>query len=77
MGNYEFNVLSQEKRLEIVLNGIGQFLDNFISPAGSFNLYAVDRFFVEVQYSPIANKIVAVRSFIEGDLLDKYSECTL
>jgi len=73
MGIYEFNMLSQEKQLEVVLNGIGKFLDNWKGPTGSFNLYAVDRFFVEVEYIPIENKIVAVRSFIEGHLLDKYS----
>lgn len=38
-----------------------------------YALYAIDKFFVELVYSPKENKIIEVRSFDTGIDLDKYS----
>lgn len=38
-----------------------------------FNLYAVDKFFVEVCYNSEQNKVVNIKSFRGGYLLDRYS----
>ena len=37
------------------------------------NLYAVDKFFVEVVYNPEHNSITEIRSFKTGHSLDKYA----
>jgi len=55
------------------VNKYGIFLDNHITKKEKCNLYAIDRFFVEVVYNPEKNKIVEFRSFKTGHLLDKYS----
>lgn len=70
---YEFNILEQHEQHEIVLNGLGIYLDNFISGIKRYNLYAVDKFFVEIEYDSTKNKIVGLSSFKTGELLDKYS----
>ncbi|MCX2680646.1 hypothetical protein OOZ15_11895 [Galbibacter sp. EGI 63066] len=38
-----------------------------------YALYAVNKFFVEVEYNTITNKIVNKVSFKTGDKLDRYS----
>jgi hypothetical protein len=55
------------------VNQKGVYLDNFITTKFKFNLYAIDKFFVEVTYEPFKNKITKVQSFNSGNLLDKYS----
>jgi hypothetical protein len=69
---YDFNKLELNDRMEVV-NQKGVFLDNFISEIERFNLYAIDKFFVEIEYNNTENKIVGLISFKTGDLLDKYS----
>lgn len=43
-----------------------------IEESKRFVLYAVDMFFVEVEYSILENKIINKRSFIQGEILDKF-----
>ena len=69
---YEFNVLELNERMEVV-NQKGQFIDNHITSSEKCNLYAIDRFFVEVVYDAEHNTITELRSFKYGHLLDKYS----
>jgi hypothetical protein len=56
-----------------VVNQKGVFLDNHITKTEKFNLYAIDRFFVEVLYNSTINKITEIQSFKSGHLLDRYS----
>ncbi len=37
------------------------------------NLYAVEKFYVELVYDPNLNKVVEIRSFKSGIHLDKYT----
>jgi hypothetical protein len=70
---YEFNVLTEQQQYDEILNISGIYLDNHINGSQRFNLYAIDRFFVEIEYNNTENKIVGLRSFKTGSLLDKYS----
>lgn len=72
MDLYEYNVLDLNERMEVV-NQQGVFLDNHITKLERCNLYAIDRFFVEVVYNSETNTITEIRSFKTGDLLNKYS----
>jgi hypothetical protein len=69
---YEFNLLDLNERIEAV-NKLATFLDNHATKSERCNLYALDRFFVEVVYNPTTNKITDAHSFKTGYLLDKYS----
>ncbi|ALM21009.1 hypothetical protein AAT17_07120 [Nonlabens sp. MIC269] len=70
---YEFNQLNQQKQYDEVLNKSGIYLDNYINGIHRFNLYAIDRFFVELEYNSKENKIVNLIAFKQGKTLDKYS----
>jgi hypothetical protein len=65
-------MLELNERMEAV-NQHGTFLDNHVSKTERCNLYAIDKFFVEVVYNPKFNTITEVKSFKTGHLLDKYS----
>ena len=69
---HDFNALELNERMEAV-NQYGTFLDNHVSNTERCNLYAIDKFFVEVVYNPEHNTITEVKSFKTGHLLDKYS----
>jgi len=73
---YEFNILDLNNRMEVI-NKKGVYLDNYITNYLKFNVYAVDMFFVEVEYNKQLNKITNIRSFIGGYLLDKYSDFSI
>ena len=69
---YNFNKLSFEDKQTILWKD-GEFLDNHITEKEKCNVYAIDKFFVEVVYDAEFNTITKVRSFKTGHLLDKYS----
>ena len=69
---HEFNALELNERMEAV-NQQGTFIDNHVTNKERCNLYAIDKFFVEVVYNPERNAITEVKSFETGYLLDKYS----
>lgn len=69
---YEFKRLPEEEQYEIIFNK-GTFLDFSLDGNKRYALYAVDLFFVEVQYNSRRNEIVEKRLFKAGELLDKYS----
>ena len=71
----EFNQLNHSDRLFIVVDQ-GIFLDNYVTKDIRMNLYAVDKFFVELVYDSEENKIIEVRSFKAGPELEKYSGST-
>ncbi|WP_143144237.1 hypothetical protein [Flaviramulus basaltis] len=51
----------------------GVFLDNYVTAHIRMNLYAVNKFFVEMVYDSNVNRVVEVRSFKSGIQLDKYT----
>ncbi len=69
---YEFNILDINNQMETV-NQKGIYLDNYITKKEKYNLYAIDKFFVEVCCNSIENKITDIKSFKGGVLLDRYS----
>jgi hypothetical protein len=69
---YGFNILDLNERMEAV-NQYGTFLDNHITNKERCNLYAIDKFFVEVVYNAEHNTITEIRSFKTGKIPDKYS----
>ena len=69
---YEFLALPDQEQYNIVFN-TGEYLDIRIEESRRFVLYAVDLFFVEVEYNSEDNKIVNKRAFVQGEILDKYS----
>ena len=66
-----FNKLSFDQKLFAVVDQ-GVFLDNYITPYIRKNLYAVNKFYVELVYDSNKNKVVEVRNFKSGAQLDKY-----
>jgi hypothetical protein len=73
---YEFNILEQPQQYETVLNGLGFYLDDYINGNQRYNLYAIDKFFVEVEYNAETNRLVKIKGFTTGKLLDKYTNFT-
>ena len=68
----EFCLLSNEDQFEIVFRQ-GIFIENYSTAQLKFNLYSIDKFFVEIQYDPISNKIIGKKAFVDGELLNKYT----
>jgi hypothetical protein len=68
---YKFNQLSEDNKLKTVWD-IGEFIENHISIDGIKNLYAINKFYVEVVYDAQNNQIIGVESFKTGKDLDKY-----
>jgi hypothetical protein len=68
---YEFNLLTEDNKLKTVWD-IGEFIENHISIDGIKNLYAINKFYVEVVYDAQNNQIIGVESFKIGKDLDKY-----
>tara|TARA_R110001592_G_scaffold42009_2_gene136704 strand:+ start:2723 stop:2953 length:231 start_codon:yes stop_codon:yes gene_type:complete len=69
---YEFNSLSEHDKYDHVFTK-GEFIDYKLKMEKHFALYAIDKFFVEIEYDKINNKIIGLKSFKTGELLDKYS----
>ncbi|MCF7559421.1 hypothetical protein L3X39_02140 [Sabulilitoribacter multivorans] len=68
----EFNNLNFDEKLFTVVDR-GTFLDNYVTTEIRLNLYAVDKFYVELSYDGKQNKVVEVRSYKSGIHLDKYT----
>jgi len=66
-----FNQLSYDEKLFRVVDK-GTFLDNYVTEDLRMNLYAIDKFYVELVYDGEANKVSEIRSFEPGIHLDKY-----
>ena len=70
---YEFKMLDFENQQEAVLGKNGVFISNYLDKESAYNLYAIDKFFIEIEYSIKTNEIKRIRPFLDGYLLDKYS----
>lgn len=69
---YEFKLLDDERQYELIFNE-GNFIDFKLEGKHRYALYAVFKFFAEIEYSVPDNVISAKRIFVTGKLLDKYS----
>jgi len=69
---YEFLVLPDPEQYNIVFNK-GEFIDFQIDGNKRLALYAIDMFFVEVEYNNEKNIILNKKAFVAGGILNKYS----
>ena len=69
---YEYKMLSQDDQWDAVFS-IGKFLDIFIEGNSKYVLYAIDKFFVEVEWNIENDNIIGKGEFKCGETLDNYS----
>lgn len=69
---YEFKLLPDGEQYNIIFNK-GQFLEYHLERERRFALYAVEKFFVEVEYDSLTNTIMGKTSFVSGEKLNRYS----
>ncbi|MEH6618507.1 hypothetical protein [Maribacter arcticus] len=72
MGIYNFNILSDHEKYDVVFTK-GQFVDSVKEGRIRYVLYALSYFWVEVMYDVPTNKILEIGSFVSGKTLDRYS----
>ena len=65
-------MLSEDEQWDTVFSK-GKFLDIVIEGNSKFVLYAIDKFFVEVEWNIEKDEIVGKGEFKCGDALNKYS----
>lgn len=68
---YEFNALSDQDQQSAVWEQ-SNFVVSRRDGRDYLNLYAIDRFFVEIRYNPNQNQITHCRSFCSIDALEPY-----
>lgn len=68
----EFLALPHQEQYDIVFTA-GDYLEIMIQGRRGFILYAVDRFFVEIEYENEKYKLISNKAFVAGELLDKYT----
>ena len=68
---YEYKMLSEDEQWDAVFS-IGKFLDIFIEGNSKYVLYAIDKFFVEVEWNIENDNIIGKGEFKYGDTLDRY-----
>lgn len=69
---YEFRRLPEQEQYKITFN-YGTFIDYLERKNKKLVLYAVDLFFVELEYNTTTNKILKLTTFKTGKKLFKYS----
>ena len=69
---YEYKMLSEDDQWDMVFSK-GKFLDIVIEGNSKHVLYAIDKFFVEVEWNFETDEIVGKEVFKCGDTLDRYS----
>lgn len=68
---YEFNALSDQQQQAAVWEQ-SNFVISWRDGRDYLNLYAIDRFFVEIRYNPSWNEITHCRGFCSMDALEPY-----
>ena len=68
---YEFNSLKTDDKYTFLWQE-GVYLDSVVIKDTKLNLYAINKFFVEVHYNAVTNKLVELKSFKYGSIMDKY-----
>ena len=72
MGFYEYLLLSTDQQWNELWNN-GKHITNYKSIDCSFSLYALHKFYVEIELCVSTNKIIAKSEFVCGHALDKYA----
>lgn len=72
MGLYEYMMLTQEQQWDELWDN-GKHITNYKSIDCSFSLYALHRFYVEVELCVSSGKILGKGIFKTGKTLDKYA----
>lgn len=65
--------MTDHEQYDLVFNH-GQFLTYHLEENKRFALYAINKFFVEIEYDVVNNSIVNKVSFISGEKLNRYSK---
>ena len=69
---YEFNLLPTDKDKYYVIFNNGVFIHSINENEKKYVLYAINKFFVEVEYNSGLNEIQNFTSFKTGELLNKH-----
>lgn len=72
MGLYDYMILSEEEQWNELWDK-GEFISHYDADGRKLTLYALHRFFVEVDLSPDTGKIIGKKHFVCGKELVKYS----
>tara|TARA_B100002051_G_scaffold271872_1_gene307444 strand:- start:1091 stop:1339 length:249 start_codon:yes stop_codon:yes gene_type:complete len=67
----EFNTLIQHDQYDLVFTK-GDFVNYYLNGNTRYALYALFRFFVEIEFNTTQNKIMNLVAFEEGKLLERY-----
>ena len=70
MGISDFNILSEHDQYDTVFSK-GKFLDIVIEDNSKYVLYAIDKFFVEVEWNIENDNIIGKGEFKCGETLDR------
>ncbi len=68
---YQYKLLSDHEQYYLLFTQ-GDFLDMVIVGNSRFAVYALFKFFVEVEYNNKENKIIGLKSFVTGEIMEKY-----
>ena len=71
IGLYEFNVLPEDKKAQMVWDH-GTFLTNKADDFKAVNLFSLSSFYVEIWYDRVNNTITQIRSFSSIKQLSPY-----
>ncbi|SRX74749.1 hypothetical protein [Aequorivita antarctica] len=67
----DFNKLNQHEQYDLVFSK-GDFVNYYLKGEVRYALYSLCKSFVEVEFNVSRNRILNLRAFEEGLLLDKY-----
>ena len=73
---YQYKLLSDHEQYDLLFTQ-GDFLDMVIAGNSRFAVYALFKFFVEVEYNNKENKIIGLKSFVTGEIMEKYAKLGL
>ena len=73
---YQYKLLSDHEQYDLLFTQ-GDFLDMIIAGNSRFAVYALFKFFVEIEYNNRENKIIGLKSFVTGEIMDKYTDLNI
>ena len=68
----EYKMLSEDEQYDIVFSK-GKFLDIVIEGNSKYVLYAINKFFIEVEWNNEKDEIIGKGEFKGGDSFDRHS----
>ena len=73
---YQYKLLSDHEQYDLLFTQ-GDFLNMIIAGNSRFVVYELFKFFVEIEYNNKENKIIGLKSFVTGKIMDKYTKLGL